>query len=333
MFDRLSDATTAFLDTLSSVDPRFVLLGICCHLAKMACTSRAWRNVLTAAYSGTPIRWLPIYGAYVAGVGVNAILPARAGDVLRLYLTHRVIPGSTYTTLVSSTAVLAIADMTLATTLFAYALTQGVLPSWDSLPDLPAFEFGWLFASPRTTNLVVVVLIAAVLALVVWLRGHVENLWQRISQAFAVLRPPTLYARTVLPWQLADWALRLATIWCFLAAFDIDRSLRNVLLVQVTLSLATLAPATPGGIGTEQAFLTVVLRGAAPSSVLLAFSVGMRLTLTAVNVVAGLIAVGLTLGTLSVRRAVGHARESQAAQLPPPEPESHGGPGPDDTST
>jgi len=317
--DRLADATSAFLDSLSSVDPRYVALGIGCHLAKMACTSRAWRNVLRAAYPDEAVRWTPIFGAYVAGVGVNAVLPARAGDVLRLFLTHRSIPGSTYTTLLSSTAVLTIADMSLATLLFAYALTQGVLPSWDSLPNLPAFDFAWLLASPRVANLVVVVLVVAVLVLVVWLRGHVENFQQRIGQAFAVLSPPSRYVRTVLTWQLADWSLRLVTIWCFLGAFDVHQSVRNVLLVQVTLSLATLAPATPGGIGTEQAFLTVVLRGAAPSSVLLAFSVGMRLTLTLVNVVAGLIAVGLSLGTLSVSKAVGDARRARAAPSPRPD--------------
>jgi uncharacterized membrane protein YbhN (UPF0104 family) len=275
--------------------------------------------VLVAAYDDRPVPWRPIYGAYVAGVGVNAILPARAGDVLRLYLTHRAIPGSTYTTLLSSTAVLAIADMTLATLFFAFALTQGVLPSRDSLPDLPAFDFAWLFANPSVANVIIVGAIAGAIALVVWLRGHVEDLGQRIGLAFSVLSPPRRYLRTVLTWQLADWSLRLGTIWCFLAAFDIDNSLRNVMLVQVTLSLATLAPATPGGIGTEQAFLTVVLRGAAPASVLLAFSVGMRLTLTLVNVLSGLIAIALTLGTFNIRRAVGDARQARAAQEPPSE--------------
>ena len=73
--------------------------------------------------------------------------------------------------------------------------------------------------------------------------------------------------------------------------------------MQVTLSLATLVPATPGGIGTEQAFLADILRGAAPSSVLLAFSVGMRITLTAVNVIAGIVAILLTLGNAALRRA------------------------------
>ncbi len=100
--------------------------------------------------------------------------------------------------------------------------------------------------------------------LVVWARYKIDDFGHRIGQAFAVMRPPRRWLRTVVPWQLADWALRIATIWFFLGAFGIDQSIRNALLVQVTLSLATLVPATPGGIGTEQAFLTVVLRGAAP---------------------------------------------------------------------
>jgi glycosyltransferase 2 family protein len=322
ILERLGDATTAFLDTLSSVDPKLVLLGILCHLTKMACTSRAWRNVLVAAYDDRPVPWRPIYGAYVAGVGVNAILPARAGDVLRLYLTHRAIPGSTYTTLLSSTAVLAIADMSLASLLFAFALTQGVLPSVDSLPDLPAFDFAWLFANRSVANVIIVGAIFGVIGLIVWARGHIEDFGRRIGQAFNVLSPPRRYLRTVLPWQLADWGLRLGTIWCFLGAFDIDSSLRNVMLVQVTLSLATLAPATPGGIGTEQAFLTVVLRGSAPASVLLAFSVGMRLTLTLVNALAGIVAIALMLGTFNIRRAVGDARQARSTQEPPSDPPS-----------
>ena len=73
-----------------------------------------------------------------------------------------------------------------------------------------------------------------------------------------------------------------------LDAFGIDQSLRNVLLVQASQSLATLVPVSPGGVGTEQAFLVYTLRGQAPRSALLAFSVGMKLTLTAVNVVARL---------------------------------------------
>jgi uncharacterized membrane protein YbhN (UPF0104 family) len=316
---RVVDAAQAFLETLSSVDLGLLSIGVGCHLLKLGCTSRAWRNVLAAAYPDERVRWRSILAAYVAGVGTNAVIPARAGDVLRLYLSHRAIPGSSYTTLVSSTAVLAIVDVTLASLLFVWALTQGLLPSYDSLPDLPAFDFAWLVGHRLVVEVLLVAFVIGICVFVVWLRYKLDDLVARIGRAFAVLHPPSRYLRTVVPWQLGDWGLRLATIWFFLAAFGIDHTLRNALLVQVTLSLATLVPVSPGGIGTEQAFLTVVLRGAAPSSVLLAFSVGMRITLTVVNVVAGIIAIGLTLGTFNVRHAVGRARASQPGRPPSPD--------------
>jgi len=314
---RILDATAAFFDTLSSVNLGLIVLAICCHMLKLACTSRAWRNVLAAAYPEQEVPYRSVLAAYAAGVGTNAIIPARAGDVLRLYLTHRAIPGATYTTLVSSTAVLAIVDIALAGLLFAWALTQGLLPSFDSLPDLPAFDFGWLFGDQVALQVIVVAAVLAIVVLVVWARYRIEDFQHRIGQAFAVMRPPRRWLRSVVPWQLGDWTLRILTIWFFLGAFGIDQSIQNALLVQVTLSLATLVPATPGGIGTEQAFLTVVLRRAAPSSTLLAFSVGMRLTLTVMNVLVGIVAVGLTLGHVSLRRAVGDARAAQ----PPPDVE------------
>ena len=80
-----------------------------------------------------------------------------------------------------------------------------------------------------------------------------------------------------------------------LGAFRIEQSARNVLLVQAAESLATLVPISPGGVGTQQAFLVYTLRGSASRSALLAFSVGMKLTLTCVNVIVGFAAILLTL--------------------------------------
>ena len=82
-----------------------------CHLLKTCCTSRAWRNTIAAAYPDEPVRWRSIYAAYLSGVGVNAIIPARGGDAVRLYLAHRAVPGSTYTTLASTLLVLSIFDI------------------------------------------------------------------------------------------------------------------------------------------------------------------------------------------------------------------------------
>jgi glycosyltransferase 2 family protein len=307
------DAIEAFWDYLASVQLMPLAIAICCHIAKTMCTSRAWRNVLAAAYPETRVRWLSIYGAYIAGVGVNSIFPARAGDVVRLTMAHRAVKGATYTTLVSSSLVLAIVDAVCAISLFAWAITQGVLPGLDVLPSLPSFDFRWLFEHERVGEIVLLAVVFGLIALAAWVSAHVEEFRQHVGQAFAVLHTPVRWLRTVVAWQLADWALRLTTIWFMLDAFRIDQSLRNVLLVQASQSLATLLPVSPGGVGTEQAFLVYTLRGAAPRTALLAFSVGMRLTLTTVNVVLGFAAILLTLRTLRIRSLPRPAEGSEGA--------------------
>ena len=141
------------------------------------------------------------------------------------------------------------------------------------------------------------------IALAIWIRAQRRRVPQRVGQAFTVLRTPPAGCA---PWSSGSSPTGVfgsTTIWFMLAAFGIDQSLRNVLLVQASQSLATLVPVSPGGVGTEQAFLVYTLRGQAPRSALLAFSVGMRLTLTAVNVVLGFTAILLTLRTLRFRQA------------------------------
>jgi len=133
-----------------------------------------------------------------------------------------------------------------------------------------------------------------------------------VKQAFTVLRSPPRYFASVALWQAADWTLRLITIWFMLDAFDIPQSVQNVLLVQVSSSLATLLPLTPSGLGTEQAFLLYVFGGTVPGAQLLAFSVGMRLLLVATNVVAGFTAIAVTLRTVQFRRVLGEAEKARS---------------------
>lgn len=313
---RVLDAIDAFLDRLGSVEPLPLSLAVVCHLVKMACTSMAWRNVLAAAYPERRVRWRSIYGAYLAGVGVNAIVPARAGDAVRIVLAHRAVAGSTYTTVVSSTLALSLFDMVAASCFLAYAISIGALPGLEVLATLESFDFAWLLSRPLAFELLVAALLVAIALFGLWIRTHIANFRARVAQAFAVFRPPTRYLVVVVPWQALDWALRLATIWFLLDAFDIPQALRTAALVQVSQSSATLLPITPGGVGTEQALLVYVLSGAAPASVLLAFSVGAKITLTATNVVAGFTSVALTLRTFRYSDAL---KGSPATEEPSPE--------------
>ena len=305
MIVRVLDGIDAFLDQLTSVDPLPMLFAVLAQLAKLTCTSMAWRNVLAAAYPDDVVRRRSIVGAYLAGVGINAIIPLRAGDAVRVLLAHRAVAGSTYTTIVSSTLVLSIFDIAAASTLLAWAaLTQDALPGLSDLPELPSFDFAWLLDNPLAAELLLSALIIAAVVVGIWIHGHVVDFWGRVKQAFAVVRRPGLYLRTVVFWQAGDWIFRLVAIWFLLDAFDIPQSPQNVLLVQVSASIATLLPLTPAGIGTEQAFLLYVFQGAVPSSQLLAFSVGLKFMTVGTNVVAGFTAIAVTLRTLRYSKAL-----------------------------
>ena len=302
---RVLDGIDAFLDQLASVDFLPVFFAVLAQLAKLTCTSMAWRNVLAAAYPAERVERRPILAAYLAGVGVNALIPMRAGDAVRIVLAHRSIPSSTYTTVVSTTLVLAIFDVAAASTLLAWAvLTQNELPGIAELPRLRSFDFGWLLDNPLAAQLLIAAILIAAVVLGIWIHGHVVNFWGRVRQAFAVLRRPIRYLRSVALWQAGDWMFRLVAIWFLLDAFDIPQSIENVLLVQVSASIATLLPLTPAGIGTEQAFLLYVFRGTVPSSQLLAFSVGLKFVTVGTNVVAGFTAIGVTLRTFRFRQAI-----------------------------
>lgn len=311
---RILDGVDAFLDQLGSVHLVPLALAVCCQLLKLACTSRAWRNVLAAAYPEERVPWRSIYAAYLAGVGINAIIPARAGDAVRIVLAHRAIPGSTYTTVVSSTLVLSFFDMFAASLFLAWAVSMGLLPGLDVLSTLDSFDFAWLFSRPLLFSLSIGAAIVILGGVAFWVGGHIDDFRERFAQAFRVMSPPQRYLGRVAVWQAADWGLRLLTIWFLLGAFGIPQTAQNAGLAQVSSSVSTLFPITPAGVGTEQAFLLYVLHGVAAPSVLLAFSVGGKLTITITNVVAGFTAIALTLRTVRFRKALGPPPQEAAEE-------------------
>lgn len=299
-------AVRVFFEQLAAVDFGALGLAIVCHLLKTMCTSRAWRSTIAASYPDEPVRWRSIYAAYLSGVGVNAIVPARAGDAVRLYLAHRAVPGATYTTLASTLLVLSIFDTAMALLIFSYALTLGVLPGVGSLGSLPGFDFGFFASNPEFSAVLLVALAIFGAIGVMWARLHISEFKQRVGMGLVVLRDRTEYLQHVAAWQAGDWTLRFVAIWFFLGAFGVEQSIRNVLLVQVTQSLATLVPISPGGIGTEQAFIVYVFAGTGIGrAALLAFSVGMKLTLITTNIVLGFTALFLTLGHTDWRSIAG----------------------------
>jgi glycosyltransferase 2 family protein len=297
-------AIGVFFSHLAAVEWKWLALAILAQLGKLVAVSRAWTNIVRAAYPDEHIRWRTMFGAYVAGTGVNAIIPARGGDVVRLFLAKRRIEHSTYTTLVSTSLLQTLFDVALAGCFVLWALTQHVLPGIDVLksPSLPSLDYGWAFRHPTAGLILFGLLLLFGTALVAWIAERVEEFKAKVARGFAAFADRNYYFTRVVPWQLLDWTLRLVTVFFFLRAFGIPATVHNALLVQVSQSLATILPVSPAGIGTEQALLLYIFRSVTTKSLALSFSVGMRVTLIVVNALIGFGAILLMTGTLNVRR-------------------------------
>lgn len=304
MLSQILHALNVFAEHLRSIGWESLCVAAGLHLCKMGARTRAWRNIIAAAYPAVAVRWRSVFGAYAAGAAVNAVLPARGGDVLKLYLVKQRVVGSRYPTLVATLAVDTLFDFFASAALLVWALHLGALPGLDVLRRLRSVDWSWADRDPRL-GLVLAVVIVAVLV-VVWFfaRRRVREFADQLNSGGAILRRPRLYLRAVASWQALDWCCRLATIYFLLRAFHLPATLHTALLVQVTQSLSTLVPLTPGGIGTEQGLVVYIFSGKAAKAAVLSFSVGMKVTLMSVNIVVGLAAIALMLRTLRWRRVL-----------------------------
>jgi uncharacterized membrane protein YbhN (UPF0104 family) len=313
--DQLFDAFEAFRDRLVAIHWLPLAVAVLVHVVRLAVRSRAWRNVIAAAYPDQRVPWPSVFAAYVAGVGVNAVLPARGGDLLKLFLVRRQVPGSSYSTLAATLAVETIFDFVIGGLLITWALASGSLPGVDALGRLPTVDWFWVFRRPWLAAVVAAIALVAGFLLGVWSGGAGRALKARLAQGVVILRTPRVYLRKVAAWQALDWTLRFVAIALFLSAFGVPVTLQNTFAVQAAQSVSTLLPLTPSGIGTEQALLVYVLSGEAATSGILSFSVGMRVTLASVNVALGALTVLIVLRTLRWRQIVedDHASARQNA--------------------
>jgi uncharacterized membrane protein YbhN (UPF0104 family) len=305
------DAVLAFVERLAAVHWGWLAAAVGLSVANLALRSRSWQKILWAALPQERIRYRTAFGAYCAGVGINSILPARVGDLMKMFLVRRSAPSASYPTLVGSLVAETLFDFVVAAALLTWALWAGVLPGLR-LPELPAFDLSLALRYPFVSLGVAV----AVLVLGLMLTRRIRAFWSQFGQGLAIVRTPRRYLFGVVPWQAFGWGCRVAGAACFLAAFHVPVSLEAALIVQVAGSLASLFPATPGGLGPNQALLVVMLAGTTGRTDVLAFSAGMELTLVATNVVLGGICLALMVRSLRLRGAISDARADRGDPAP-----------------
>src|SRR5918994_5567550 len=142
-------AAEAFFENLTAIGWGAFAGALFLWAGMLLARAHGWGNALRAAYPGTRIDERFITASFLAGAGFNAILPARVGDAVKIFLAKKSIPGSSYPAVASSFVVLAPFDTGIGLCVLAYALSLGLLPALPTLPNLAAFDISFWAEHPQ----------------------------------------------------------------------------------------------------------------------------------------------------------------------------------------
>lgn len=202
-------------------------------------------------------RFLGSFLALMAGYLFNNLLPARAGELVRVHVIgHREqLPRSAAlgTVVVERTLELLVLLALLALVLFSQPL-----PGW-------AAHAGKVVAGIACGAFVVLILVGLLGGrLMDWVIPRLgflpDSITRRLAvsgRAFVGVVSAVLQASHVarfLILTLIIWALEIALVWFVSGAFDLPLSLLNILFVMLAIALGTMVPASPGYIGTYEFF-------------------------------------------------------------------------------
>ncbi len=297
-------AIGTFLHHLTTIGWTALGIALGLHLLRLVLRSIAWRNIVRAAYPEARVPHRTVFGAYVAGVGVNSIVPARGGDVLKLFLAKRRLEDATYPTLGATLIPETLLDSTIAGVIVLWGFETGALPGLHVLPHLPKIDWAFFARHPDASAIGGGIALLALVFGLALAERRLQAFWQRVAQGFAILRDRRRYVRQVASWQTLSWLLRGATVYFFLHAFHMPATLHNALVVLAVQSLSSLLPLTPGGVGTVQGLLVYIFRGKVATGTVLTFSVGMHIATVVFNLALGFGAIFAMLRTLRWKRIV-----------------------------
>lgn len=244
-------------EALRGARPGLVLAGVALTLVTYLVRAERWQYLLEPL---GPTRYATAFRATVIGFAATAVLPARAGEVIRPYLLAR-REGLSATAAFATIVVERVLDLVAVLILLAAALLL-VEPGVER-------QASAVFTAVRLGGLVMAPLALAALVVMFVLAGHPDWLQAGLERArrilsarvaaavtravrmfasgFGVLRRPERLAAS-LGWSLALWGVIGVETWVVARAFDIPISVTGAWLLQALLVVGVSVP-TPGGVG------------------------------------------------------------------------------------
>lgn len=272
-------------DAFTIVRWRWVIAAIGLNLLSVLSRAFAWDTTIKQSLDPPRPRFPLVFSAFSVGLFANAVLPGRVGELARVAVLRRRLPGRSgaTATLIGSVFAHRMFDLFPATALVIWVLLTAKIPGW------------------ALTSIALVLALGIVLFVVAMLfarRAHrdaleglgpVRQLIARARVGLAVMRSPVA-ATTAAAFQVGGWFCQLLAVWSTMFAFHIHAHLSTAGLVLVLINVATIFPLWPGNFGLVQiAIAFPLVNYGVPYARGFAFGIGLQAIEASVGVGVGLI--------------------------------------------
>jgi uncharacterized protein (TIRG00374 family) len=271
-------------DAFTVVSWPWVVAAVSLNLLSVLTRAVAWDTAIEQSIDPPHPGFALVFSAFCVGLFANAVLPGRVGELARVAVLRRRLPGrnGTTATLVGSVFAHRMFDLFPSLALVIWVVFAAKIPSW------------------AYTSLAVVIAVGVVLFAGAWLlarRQHrdldelsrVRALIVRARQGLAVIRAP-LPAAKATTFQFLGWGCQLFAVWSVMHAFHIHQPLAAAGLVLVLMNIATIFPLWPGNVGLVQvAVATPLVSYGVAYARGFAFGLGLQAVEASVGVGIGLI--------------------------------------------
>jgi uncharacterized protein (TIRG00374 family) len=308
-------------DAFTLVEWQWVVFAVGLNLLSVVARALAWRTVITQAVPPPHPAPLLVFSAFSVGLFANAVLPGRVGELARVAVLTRKLPGrrGLWATLVGTVFAHRLFDLVPVVGLIAYVLFTAKIPHWaiaslEVVVGIGVAMFVFALLSARRVR-----------RTIIDERRSVRRILTMARQGLGVMKAP-VPAMVAIVFQSLGWLCQFFAVYAVLRAFDIKAPFPAAGLVLVLINVATIFPLWPGNFGLVQAAIALpLIQYDVPYGTGLAFGIGLQAIEASVGVGVGLVFLareGLTYAILKRMpdaTTADHPREEEA-EASEPEP-------------
>jgi uncharacterized membrane protein YbhN (UPF0104 family) len=306
-------------DAFTAVRWEWVVVAIALNLLSVVVRALAWTTVIRMATAPPHPKPLLVFSAFSVGLFANAVLPGRIGELARVAVLSKKMPGrkGAWATLVGTVFAHRVFDVVPVVLLVLYVVSTANIPGSVRVSLVVAILIGiGLFVFAYVTAHTPRQLVALEEL------GPLKRLLTMGRQGLGVMRSPTGAALAIF-FQIAGWVCQLFAVYTAMRAFDIHSPLPAAGVVLLLMNVVTIFPFWPGNVGLVQVAIATALVGYGVEYARgVAYGFGLQAIEASVGIGVGLLFLareGLSFAMLQVMPSAAQAELPVEEERAPPE--------------